>query len=50
MNFNGTWGPLVDFKYRQPITDNWKLFSSAGYSWYEDGKALLKLGVIYEFK
>ena len=49
MNFNGTWGHLVDFKYRQPITDNWKLFGSAGYSWYEDGKALLKLGVIYEF-
>ncbi len=50
MNFNGTWGHLVDFKYRQPVTDNWKLFSSAGYSWYEDGKPLLKLGVIYEFK
>ncbi len=50
MNFNGTWGPLVDFKYRQPITENWKLFGSAGYSWYEEEKALFKLGVIYEFK
>lgn len=50
MNFNGTWGHLVDLKYRQRINDHWKLFGSSGYSWYEDGKALLKLGVIYEFK
>lgn len=43
-----TWGPLVDFKYRQPITKNWSIFGSAGYSWYQDGKALLKIGITYK--
>lgn len=50
IEFDGKWGPLVDFKYKQPITKkNWQLFTSAGYSWYEDGKALLKMGLIYNF-
>lgn len=43
-----TWGPLVDFKYKQPLTPKWNLFASTGYSWYGDGKALLKLGITYK--
>lgn len=50
LEYDGNWGPLVDFKYKQPITKkHWQLFTSAGYSWYEDGKALLKMGLIYNF-
>ncbi len=43
-----SWGPLVDFKYKQPLTPKWGLFASAGYSWYCDGKTLLKLGITYK--
>ncbi|MFA5131614.1 MAG: hypothetical protein WC467_04330 [Patescibacteria group bacterium] len=43
-----SWGPLVDFKYKQPLTPKWNIFASAGYSWYCDGKALLKLGITYK--
>ena len=43
-----TWGPLVDFKYKQPINKNWVIFASAGYSWYGDGKALFKIGLTYK--
>jgi hypothetical protein len=46
MYFND-WGPLIDIKYRQPINKKFTLFTSAGYSFYRDGKALLKLGITY---
>ena len=42
-----TWGHLIDLKYTKAINKNFKLFGSAGYSWYRDGKYLFKLGVSY---
>lgn len=44
------WGKLFDVKYTQPITKEFSLFSSAGYSFYGNGCALLKLGVTYQPK
>jgi len=44
------WQKIVDFKYTQPLTKNINLFTSAGYNFYDGGKALLKLGVTYTRK
>ncbi len=42
-----TWGHLFDLKYTKDINQNFKMFGSAGYSWYGDGKYLFKLGLSY---
>lgn len=44
MYFNG-WQKIVDFKYSQPLTRNWSLFTSAGRNFFGDGTTLLKFGV-----
>jgi len=48
LNYDYNWGHLVDFKYVQPINPQWSTFASAGYNWYDGGKALLKLGIVYK--
>lgn len=47
LNFDYNWGHLFDCKYTQPISKQFSIFSSAGYSFYGDGQALLKIGVTY---
>lgn len=41
------WHYMADFKYKQPITQEVSLFTSAGYDFFGEGKALLKLGIFY---
>jgi hypothetical protein len=47
MYFDG-WQQLVVFKYQQPVTKNINLFTSAGYNFFKEGTALLKLGITYK--
>ncbi len=42
-----TWGQLFELKYTKKITQNIKMFGSAGYSWYADNKYLFKYGLSY---
>lgn len=42
------WQQIIDFKYTQPLTKNINLFTSAGYNFFDGGKALLKLGITYK--
>lgn len=44
----GGWQPIVDLKYKQPIMKNIELFTSAGYNFFKDGHALLRLGITYK--
>ena len=44
MYFNG-WQKIIDFKYNQPLTKNWSIFTSAGRNFYGEGTTLLKFGV-----
>ena len=47
MEYNG-WQPIIDLKYRQPLMKNIELFTSAGYNFFGQGHALLRLGVTYK--
>jgi len=47
MEYNG-WQPIIDFKYKQPITKNIELFGSAGYNFFGQGHSLLRLGITYK--
>ncbi|MHB8903588.1 MAG: hypothetical protein ACYC40_00580 [Patescibacteria group bacterium] len=47
MYFDG-WQPMVDLKYQQPITKEIIFFTSAGYNFFKEGTALLKIGVTYK--
>ncbi len=42
MYFDG-WQQLAILKYQQPVTKNINLFTSAGYNFFKEGTALLKL-------
>ncbi len=44
-----TWGHLFEVKYSKEILQNLNIFTSAGYSWYQDGKYLFKFGMKYQF-
>ena len=46
MNFEG-WHQMLDFKYKQPVTKHFTLFTSAGYDFFQDGKFLGKIGITY---
>ena len=46
MYFDG-WQKIVDFKYCQPLTKNWSLFTSAGRNFFGEGTTLLKIGIKY---
>ncbi|HZJ41601.1 MAG TPA: hypothetical protein VFD51_01110 [Patescibacteria group bacterium] len=48
LNFDYNWGHLFDFKYIQPINKEFSIFSSAGYSFFADGQALLKIGITFK--
>ena len=41
------WGYLFEFKYKQPLTENFSAFTSAGYNFYGDGDYLFKIGISY---
>ena len=47
LNFQGDWGHLFDLKYTQKLNENFSVFTSGGYSFFGDGKALMKIGVTY---
>ncbi len=44
-----TWGQLFEVKYSKEIMKNMDIFTSAGYSWYQDEKYLFKFGMKYQF-
>lgn len=46
MYYDG-WQKIVDFKYCQPLTKNWSMFTSAGRNFYKQGTTLLKFGIKY---
>jgi len=41
------WGKLFEFKYKQPLIENFGCFMSAGYNFYGDGDYLFKIGLNY---
>ena len=47
LNFQGDWGHLFDLKYTQKLNENFSAFTSGGYSFFGDGKALMKIGITY---
>jgi hypothetical protein len=47
MYYDG-WRKIVDFKYVQPISEKFSIFTSAGYDFYKEGSALLKIGIMYK--
>ncbi len=47
MEYSG-WQPIIDLKYKQPIMKNVELFTSAGYNFFGQGHALLRLGITYK--
>ncbi len=47
LNHQGDWGHLFDLKYTQKLNENFSAFTSGGYSFFGDGKALMKIGVTY---
>lgn len=47
MYFDG-WQQLAILKYQQPVTKNINFFTSAGYNFFKEGTALLKLGITYK--
>lgn len=47
MEYEG-WQPIIDLKYRQPIMKNVDFFSSVGYNFFKDGRALFRLGIFYK--
>lgn len=47
MEYEG-WRPIIDLKYKQPIMKNVELFTSAGYNFFGQGHALLRIGITYK--
>jgi len=43
----GGWRPIIDLKYKQPLTKSIDLYTSAGYS-FSDDHALLRIGITYK--
>lgn len=46
MYYDG-WQKIIDFKYNQPLTKNWSMFTSAGRNFFGEGTTLLKFGIKY---
>ncbi len=47
MNYQYDWGYLYDIKYTQKLNPEFSAFISGGYNFFKDGKALMKIGLMY---
>ncbi len=43
------WGYLFELKYKQPLTDKFSAFTSAGYNFHKEGDYLFSIGLCYTF-
>jgi hypothetical protein len=42
------WMPIINLQYNQPIIKNFDFFSSVGYKFHGEGRALFKIGFVYK--